>query len=94
MRKRVVLPILLMLFLSLGIIQTQAQAGIIQEECVTMTEKNRYQGEYFKKPQVRYPTAQSRGYYVERTSISAEQYLVNAFMKMEAEIDVSAYDFT
>ena len=40
MRKRVVLPILLMLFLSLGIIQTQAQAGIIQEEYVRMTERS------------------------------------------------------
>ena len=60
MKKRYVLPVLTLLFLFLGFVPVQAETENIKTESVTLTEDNRYNPEYYQKPEVRYPAAKTR----------------------------------
>lgn len=91
MKKRYVLPVLTLLFLFLGFLPVQAQTDDIKTESVTLTEDNRYNPEYYRKPEVRYPAAKTRTYSVDRSAQTLEEYIVAALENFETEIDVLAY---
>ncbi len=91
MKKRYVLPVLTLLFLFLGFLPVQAQTDDIKTESVTLTEDNRYNPEYYRKPEVRYPAAKTRAYSVDRSAQTLEEYIVAALENFETEIDVLAY---
>lgn len=91
MKKRYVLPVLTLLFLFLGILPVQAETEEIKTESMTLTEDNRYNPEYYRKPEVRYPAAKTRAYSVDRSAQTLEEYIVAALENFESEIDV--YDY-
>ena len=91
MKKRYVLSVLTLLFLFLGILPVQAKTEEIKTESVTLTEDNRYNPEYYRKPEVRYPAANTRTYSVDRSAQTLEEYIVAALENFETEIDVLAY---
>ena len=91
MKKRYVLPVLTLLFLFLGIVPVQAEIVDIKTESVTLTEDNRYNPDYYQKPEVRYPAAKTRTYSVDRSAQTLEEYILTALENFETEINV--YDY-
>lgn len=91
MRKKYVVPFLMMLFLFVGAVQVQATAADIQTESVTLTEGNRYRGEYYQKPEERYPVAKARSYGAKASEQTLEEYVVKALEQFETQIDISSY---
>lgn len=91
MKKRYVLPVLTLLFLFLGFVPVQAETENIKTESVTLTEDNRYNPEYYQKPEVRYPAAKTRTYSVDSSAQTLEEYILTALENFETEIDV--YDY-
>lgn len=94
MKKRYVLPVLTLLFLFLGIVPVQAETVDIKTESVTLTEDNRYNPEYYQKPEVRYPVAKTRTYSVDRSAQTLEEYILTALENFETEINVYSYNIS
>ncbi len=84
----------LMAFLLLGVIQVQAGEKDIQTEYVTITDLNRFEEEYYQKPQVRYPVFKNEMYRASRAQQDLEQYVVEALENYQEKIDISAYQLS
>lgn len=65
-----------------------AEGDGIQTDIVVLTDENRYDPEYYRKPEVRYPHTKARSFSV---TTDFEQYIVNALENYEEQIDISAY---
>ncbi len=91
MKKKFAVPFLMMMFLSIGAMQVQAETETVKIGSVTLTEEERYQEEYYGQPAPRYAQGKgTRG--LARTGQTLEEYIVAALENFETEIDVSAYN--
>ena len=86
-KKRWMLPFLLLVFLFAGTSQVQAETAQNSEK-VELSGEERYDAEYYAKPQQRFSVKQKGA----GTGLSLEAYIVKALENFETEIDVSAYN--
>lgn len=94
MKKKRIWSLLLVLFLTMGFVQTPvlAEAAAVQTESVTLTDENRYNPEYYEEPEAAYPLAGKSISRAARTQQTLEEYIVAALENFEETIDVSAYN--
>ncbi len=89
MKKRIAVPFLMMMFLSVGVMQVHAE--MVKTESVTLTEEERYQEEYYGQPAPRYAVGKGTRSLASMGQ-TLEEYIVAALEAFETEIDVSAYN--
>ena len=65
-----------------------AEEDEIQTDVIALTDENRYDPQYYQKPEVRYPLARTRAFTVTE---DFEEYIVNALENFEEQIDIYAY---
>lgn len=65
-----------------------AEGDGLQTDIIALTDENRYNPEYYQKPQVRYPQTRARSFSV---TTDFEEYIVNALKNLEEQIDISYY---
>lgn len=94
MKRKYMGMVLLIMVLFLGTLQMQAEAEDIQSGYAAITDENRFQEEYYQKPQVRYPAVGKEMYRASRTEQNLEQYIVEALENYQKSIDVSAYQIS
>lgn len=94
MKKKRIWSLLMVLFLTAGVVQTPvpAEAAELQTESVTLTDDNRYNPEYYEEPEAVYPLAKQSMSRAARTQQTLEEYIVAALENFEETIDVSAYN--
>ena len=65
-----------------------AEGDGIQTDIIVLTDENRYNPEYYQKPEARYPLTRARSFSV---TTDFEEYIVNALENFEEQIDI--YDY-
>lgn len=94
MKKKRIMSLLMVLFLSAGFVQTpvQAEAAVVQTESITITDEDRYNPEYYEEPEIIYPSAKKSMSRAVRAQQTLEEYVVSAIENFQTEIDISAYN--
>lgn len=94
MKKKRIMSLLMVLFLTAGFVQTpvQAETANVQTESVTLTDENRYNPEYYKEPEAVYPAAKKSVSRAAKAQQTLEEYVVAALENFQTEINVEAYN--
>lgn len=91
MKKRYILPFLLLIFLFAY--TPQAQAGpVLKSENTDVSGANRYDAEYYEEPALRFAAEPAAVFGADKERLSLEEYIVTALENYETLIDVSAYN--
>lgn len=94
MKKRFLLPFLLMLLFSCSTVYATNITENEQIEEVNLTDENRYDSIYYQEPKVRFPVENIELERSARANITLEEHVVNALQQLETSIDVSAYQIS
>lgn len=92
MKKRYIVPFLMMAFMAIGVVPARAEASAVKYVELTVTEEERYNEDYYGEPKLRFPAGKARTY-SRAAAVSFEEYVVAALENLETEIDITAYNF-
>lgn len=91
MKKNYFITLLFMACLLFSVIGAQADTGTGKSETVILTEKERYNEEYYKQPTTYFVAEKPAVYSSAKSTLSLEDYLVSQIESGQTTIDVSAY---